>query len=215
MKPLAVVPDTVALATYGSTIRPRANSSHNRATNTTRKNSSAPLLPKPLSAPPGRSVRSKMAILGVSVLLLASVFVLANMVQSQVYDESSTSLLAVASMGVSPPSQVHVALAGEVQVKSYSAIRTSDTTAVETRLGMTISWATDAKTATSSVRYGLSKDDLSTVQQAEEPCEQYDFCSYKSPWLHHVTVPGDKLNTDTTYYCTLKADRLAMVFVES
>lgn len=201
MKPLlAVVTEHAALVTYGSTIRPQANSSHTRATSTNQKSSdNAPLLEtKPSSTPPGRN---KMAIAGVSLLLFASVLVLVNAIEVPVYDESSTSLLALATDSA-PPSQIHVALAGEVAVKSYAVIRTSNAAASETRLGMTISWATDVKTATSSVRYGLSKNELSTVQQAEEPCEQYDFCSYTSPWLHHVTIPGDKLNPDTTYYCT-------------
>lgn len=148
-----------------------------------------------------------MAIAGASVLLFASVFVLANVVNTArvpVYDESITSMsemLVAPTAGSASPSQIHVAFGGEVAVKSYSAIRTSTTTAAEIRLGMTISWATDVKTATSSVRYGLSEDSVSTVQQAEEPCEQYDFCKYTSPWLHHVTIPGDKLTPDTTYYC--------------
>ncbi|OWZ23938.1 Iron(III)-zinc(II) purple acid phosphatase [Phytophthora megakarya] len=141
-----------------------------------------------------------MAIVGVSVLLFAAAFVVLNMVRVPVYEEnlrSATSMLAASSIA---PSQIHVAFAGEVPVKSYAAIRTSNTEELELRLGMTISWATDRKTATSSVRYGLSKDELSSVQLAEEPCEQYDFCSYTSPWLHHVTIPGDKLSPDTTYY---------------
>ncbi|KAE9352150.1 hypothetical protein PF008_g5598 [Phytophthora fragariae] len=143
-----------------------------------------------------------MAIAGVSVLLFASVFFLANMVRAPVYDQSilSASEMLVAPTGSASPSQIHVAFGSEAAVKSYAAIRTSSAAAAEIRLGMTVSWATAAKTATSSVRYGLSKDELSTVQQAEEPCEQYDFCKYKSPWLHHVTIPGDKLSPDTTYY---------------
>ncbi|KAF4320107.1 hypothetical protein BBO99_00002441 [Phytophthora kernoviae] len=72
--------------------------------------------------------------------------------------------------------------------------------ASETHIGVTISWATDKKTMSSTVRYGLSKDDLSDVHQADEAPEQYDFCSYTSPWFHHVTIPGDKLLPDTTYY---------------
>ncbi|KAG7389626.1 hypothetical protein PHYPSEUDO_010023 [Phytophthora pseudosyringae] len=171
-----------------------------------RRGSDAPLLLdiKPPSTPPGRSsTRSTMTALGVSVVLFASVFVLVNMTHLPVYDahlEDAGSMLVAPSTNAASPSQVHVALAGEVATTSYSAIRTPSAATSETRLGMTISWATDAKTATSSVRYGLSKSDLSTAQQAEEPCEQYDFCSYTSPWLHHVTIPGDKLESDTTYY---------------
>ncbi|KAL8018626.1 hypothetical protein Plhal710r2_c018g0076761 [Plasmopara halstedii] len=65
---------------------------------------------------------------------------------------------------------------------------------------MTISWSTKLKTATSIVRFGLTKNDLLTMQQSEEPCEQYKFCSYTSPWLHHVTIPGDKLKPNTLYF---------------
>ncbi|GMF38871.1 unnamed protein product [Phytophthora fragariaefolia] len=204
MRPvLAGVPDVVALASYGATIRPRANSAHIRATDTGRRSSSAPLLEaKPSTTPPTRSVRSKMTIAGVSALLVASVFVLVNSMRVPVFDQSITSLaeMPMTSVGSASPSQVHVAFGSEVAVPSYSAMRASGA-AAEIRLGMTISWATEAKTATSSVRYGLSKSDLSTVQQAEEPCEQYDFCKYTSPWLHHVTIPGDKLPPDTTYFC--------------
>ncbi|KAG1711089.1 hypothetical protein DVH05_013805 [Phytophthora capsici] len=120
-----------------------------------------------------------MTVLGVSVLLFASAFVLVNLVRVPIYDESlkdSISVFEAPSTGTATPMQIHVALAGEVTVKTYSAIRSSIAAESETRLGMTISWATDVKTATSSVRYGLSKNDLSVVQQSEEPCEQYDFC---------------------------------------
>ncbi|KAL4087282.1 hypothetical protein PRIC1_013179 [Phytophthora ramorum] len=143
-----------------------------------------------------------MAILGISVLLFTSAFVLVNMFRVPVYDESlshATSMLAVPS-NAALPAQIHVALAGEMAVKSYAAIRNANAAASELRLGMTVSWATEVKTTKSTVRYGLDKDALSTVQQAEEPCEQYDFCTYTSPWLHHVTIPGDKLVADTTYY---------------
>lgn len=144
-----------------------------------------------------------MAVLGVSVLLFASAFVLVNLVRVPIYDVSlkdSISVFEAPSTGTATPMQIHVALAGEVTVKTYSAIRSSIAAESETRLGMTISWATDVKTATSSVRYGLSKNDLSVVQQSEEPCEQYDFCAYTSPWMHHVTIPGNLLEPATTYY---------------
>ena len=151
---------------------------------------------------------TKMATIGVSVLLLASV-VLAlsngNALNSSVYDArvtSFTEFLSSSPPQSARPSQIHVAFASEVNVKSYSVIRTSDSAPEEMRLGMTISWSTAQKTRTSRVRFGLSRDDLSMMQQAEERCEQYDFCSYTSPWFHHVTIPGDKLEAATTYYCT-------------
>ena len=140
--------------------------------------------------------------LGFSVQLFASVFVLANTLEYHVYEEQFASAPFALVSHFARPSQIHVAFADEVTMKSYRAIRTSNTAAMETRLGMTVSWVTDIKTATSSVRYGLSKDELSTLEQAQKRCEQYVFCSYKSPWIHHVTIPGDKLQPDTTYFCT-------------
>ncbi|EEY57710.1 Iron(III)-zinc(II) purple acid phosphatase, putative [Phytophthora infestans T30-4] len=141
-----------------------------------------------------------MAVVGVSLLLFASAFVLVNMAQVPVYDANLVGTNSMLVTDPAPPSQIHIALAEEVEVKGSSASRTLNAAASEIRLGMTISWATDVKTMTSSVRYGLSKDDLSMLQQSEEPCEQYDFCSYTSPWLHHVTIPGDKLEPNTNYY---------------
>ncbi|KAG2769481.1 hypothetical protein JG687_00005691 [Phytophthora cactorum] len=201
MKPLvpAVAPEMVTIATYGSTIRPRSSLSHSRATNPGRKSCSAPLLQAKVTSTP----RNKMTVVGASVLLLTSAFVLVNMVRVPVYDvnlKGTDSMLTVPSTYPAPPSQIHVAFAEEVEFGGYSAFRTANAAASEIRLGMTISWATYVKTAASSVRYGLSKDDLSIVQQSEEPCEQYDFCSYTSPWLHHVTIPGDKLEPNTDYY---------------
>ncbi|ETP45786.1 hypothetical protein F442_07863 [Phytophthora nicotianae P10297] len=195
----AVTPEIVTLATYGSTIRPRANSSHSRTTNKERKSSDAPLIQAKVSSTP----RNKMTVVGASMLLFASAFALVNIARIPVYDVdlmSTNSMPVAPSTDPAPPSQIHVAFAEEVEVKGYSAIRTVNTAALEIRLGMTISWATNMKTRTSSVRYGLSKDDLSMVQQSMEPCEQYDFCSYTSPWLHHVTIPGDKLEPNTNYY---------------
>ncbi|CAI5703124.1 unnamed protein product [Peronospora effusa] len=140
-------------------------------------------------------------IMGFSVLLFtSSVFVLVNTLESHVYEERLTSATSPLALNSALPSQIHVAFAGEVTTKSYKAIRTSTTATIETRLGMTISWLTDMKTTTSLVRYGLSMDELTTMQKAEKPCEQYFFCAYKSPWLHHVTIPGDKLKPDTTYF---------------
>uniref|UniRef100_A0AAV1T108 Purple acid phosphatase n=1 Tax=Peronospora matthiolae TaxID=2874970 RepID=A0AAV1T108_9STRA len=147
-----------------------------------------------------------MATIGVSVLLLVSVVLTlsnGNALNSLVYDTrvtSFTEFLSSSPPQSARPSQIHVAFASEANVKSDAVIRTSDSAMEEIRLGMTISWATAQKTRTSRVRFGLSRDDLSMVQQAEERCEQYDFCSYTSPWFHHVTIPGDKLEAATMYY---------------
>ncbi|KAI9914371.1 hypothetical protein PsorP6_008374 [Peronosclerospora sorghi] len=136
------------------------------------------------------------------LLLLASILLLANAVHFPVYDESLTNV--ADSLSYSPtfalPTQIHVALAGEVAVPTDKAKQTSTISKVESRLGMVISWATEVKTATSSVRYGLLKDNLTMVQRAQKPCEQYEFCSYMSPWFHHVTISGDELIPEMTYF---------------
>ncbi|CAH0475717.1 unnamed protein product [Peronospora belbahrii] len=134
--------------------------------------------------------------------LFTSVFVLADTPQSHIYDPvlASENSIRVLSPNSAMPSQIHIALADEVTVTSSKSIEISKTTTIKTLLGVTISWATAMKTSTSSVRYGVSKHKLSTIQQAQKPCEQYDFCSYTSPWLHHVTISGDKLAPNTNYF---------------
>ena len=146
-----------------------------------------------------------MATIDVSVrllplLLLASAALVlshTSALDASVYDGRVTSFTAFLR-----PSQLHVAFASEVNVQTRAAtVPTSASTGQETRLGMTVSWATTHETLTSRVRFGRSRDDLSMVQQADGRGEQYDFCSYTSPYFHHATIPGDRLEPATTYYC--------------
>ncbi|CAI5726555.1 unnamed protein product [Hyaloperonospora brassicae] len=151
-----------------------------------------------------------MATIDVSVRLLPLLLLLAssavpvlshnNALDASVYDGRVTSFTAFLRPSTRP-SQLHVAFASEVNVKTRDAtVQTSASARQETRLGMTVSWATTHETLTSRVRFGRSRDDLSMVQQADGRGEQYDFCSYTSPYFHHVTIPGDKLEPATTYY---------------
>lgn len=80
-----------------------------------------------------------------------------------------------------PPAQIHLALAAAG--------------------GMTISWATAMPTRSSVVRFSLNAHNFTTEARADAPCEQYDFCAYASPWMHHVTIDGARLQPATTYYC--------------
>ncbi|GLD93864.1 hypothetical protein PINS_up002469 [Pythium insidiosum] len=87
------------------------------------------------------------------------------------------------------PTQVHIAL--------YDESRTAQR---GMRNGMTISWATAAPTTTSVVRFGVSATDISSTASSTAPSARYTFCDYNSPWFHHVVIPGDQLQPDTTYF---------------
>ncbi|RLN89531.1 hypothetical protein BBJ28_00026156 [Nothophytophthora sp. Chile5] len=187
--------DAVTVATlrhYGATVRDdeSVDSSHIRATSRRNRRSSLPAAFT--SSPELRTRRLRLAIMGGAVVLLVvAILALVSAHQAPVYDEALTSASAVFpwASAASPPSQIHVSLA-------------DDTTTVGKRVGMTISWATDKKTTNSSVRYGQKRDALSATAVADAPCEQYEFCLYTSAWFHHVTISGDALLPDTTYYCT-------------
>lgn len=73
------------------------------------------------------------------------------------------------------------------------------------KVGMTISWATKGRTRTSQVRFGQTQSSLDHVVSATSVCEQYKFCDYSSPCMHHVSIHGDQLLAGTTYYCEMHA----------
>ncbi|TMW56384.1 hypothetical protein Poli38472_006394 [Pythium oligandrum] len=86
------------------------------------------------------------------------------------------------------PTQVHVSLYD----KTWSP--------AEKNVGIAVSWATGTPTQRSMVRFGRSATELPKMVEATSPCEQYEFCDYTSPWFHHVVIPGDLLEPNTTYY---------------
>lgn len=94
------------------------------------------------------------------------------------------------------PTQIHIALADRT-LESANEHGDGDLK----RVGMTVSWATAMRTKSSIVRFAQNAANLSMEAHANVPCEQYDFCHYSSPWFHHVVIDGDKLLSDTTYYC--------------
>ncbi|DAZ94796.1 TPA: hypothetical protein N0F65_002409 [Lagenidium giganteum] len=85
------------------------------------------------------------------------------------------------------PTQIHV------------AVFDSDTGSQRVPGGVTISWATAVATPSSSVRFGLSSTALTHTQKSARACQQYEFCTYHSPFLHHVTIQ-EGLVPSTTYY---------------
>lgn len=95
------------------------------------------------------------------------------------------------------PSQIHIALADH---QSDGAGKNRMEGELQ-NVGMTVSWATAARTKSSVVRYGQNAANLSSEARAETPCEQYEFCDYTSPWFHHVTIEGDLMVSGTTFYC--------------
>lgn len=80
-----------------------------------------------------------------------------------------------------PPEQIHLAVAAAG--------------------GVRVSWATKTRTRASVVRFSLNAHDFSDEARADAPCEQYDFCTYTSPWNHHVLISGEQLLPSTTYFC--------------
>lgn len=97
-----------------------------------------------------------------------------------------------------PPSQIHIALADN----PLDDARLSHARSSLQRVGMTVSWATAARTKTSVVRISQNPANFSLEVHAATPCEQYDFCSYTSPWFHHVVIDSAQLLAGTMYYCT-------------
>lgn len=132
--------------------------------------------------------------LGAALLLL-----LADAHRASVFDGAFANAAESWSLAPAPPSQVHVAL--------YDDTSNSSTAAEENgrmpRVGMTVSWATSAKTRSSTVRYGQTPETLTLTASAEVPCKRYAFCDYMSPWFHHVVLPADSLLPGTVYYCQL------------
>lgn len=99
----------------------------------------------------------------------------------------------------SAPIQVHVALADLERSEDGRS-------AISTKLGITISWASAIQTQTSTVRFGPDAANLVHIVQAETKSEQYHFCQYASPWFHHVVIPSTQLEPLTIYYCKLHSD---------
>lgn len=109
------------------------------------------------------------------------------------------------STALSPPTQVHVAFAKLERIG----------TKTEQSLGVTVSWATKVQTSTSSVRFGVSPTNLSSIVHAGVPSEQYQFCAYTSPWFHHVEIPSSALEPSSTYYCASVAQMLVRRYIRS
>lgn len=96
------------------------------------------------------------------------------------------------------PREIHIAL-----YDVSSSLKVSNVSSdVNPAVGVTISWATANSTRMSTVRFGTDATKLTSVTQAKVPCVKYDFCSYTSPCIHHVTLEGSMLLPSTTYYCT-------------
>jgi hypothetical protein len=89
------------------------------------------------------------------------------------------------------PIQIHLALYDNTAIHDAKQV------------GMVVSWATAKPTVQSIVRFGRTPGELSGVATASEPCQQYTFCNYTSPFLHHVVIDGRLLESDTTYFCEL------------
>lgn len=114
------------------------------------------------------------------------------------------------------PMQIHVALfdnstTAETEEDSEEQDEREDSSEEEEgeekpqhlkKVGMTISWATKQRTRTSQVRFGQTQTALDRVVSAASACEQYKFCDYSSPCMHHVSIDGEQLLPGTTYYCT-------------
>lgn len=107
---------------------------------------------------------------------------------------SATSLSTAEIVPPGQPREIHIAL---YDVSSSFNVSSE----VNPAVGVTISWATANSTRTSTVRFGTDATKLTSVTQAQLPCVQYDFCSYTSPCIHHVTLEGLTLLPRTTYYC--------------
>ncbi|KAJ0408015.1 hypothetical protein P43SY_000219 [Pythium insidiosum] len=87
------------------------------------------------------------------------------------------------------PTQIHIALYDETWAPQGGG-----------RNGMTISWATAVPTKQSMVRFGVNATDLSRIVATAASSARYKFCDYDSPWFHHVVIPRDQLQPDTTYF---------------
>lgn len=135
-------------------------------------------------------------ILGIGYIVNSAVLTTSSV--PRIHD-SRNKLISSTPQLASAPIQVHVALA--------DLERSGDGgSAVPTKLGITISWASATQTQTSTVRFGPDAANLVQIVEAETKSEQYHFCQYASPWFHHVVIPSTQLEPSTTYYCKLHLD---------
>jgi hypothetical protein len=142
----------------------------------------------------GRSRSRMRAWLLVLALGAALALLLVDARRGSVFDGAFANAREAWSLAPAPPSQVHVALFDDTSVAAAAD-------GGRPRAGMAVSWATSAKTRSSTVRYGQAREALELSASADAPCARYAFCDYVSPWFHHVVLPADSLLPDTLYYC--------------